>query len=112
MQNRTVYLSGSALKAIREWLEYRSTLDNIVDTEAVFVNKNGTRTTERNIKQIFENYGNGITPHMMRHYYASIMNRNGNLAFVQQQLGHSSVNTTVNNYANGAVGMREKLMEM
>ena len=112
MQNRTVYLSGSALKAIREWLEYRNTLDNIVDTEAVFINKNGTRTTERNIKQIFENYGNGITPHMMRHYYASIMNRNGNLAFVQQQLGHSSVNTTVNNYANGAVGMREKLMEM
>lgn len=87
-------------------------LDNILDKEAVFVNKNGTRTTERNIKQVFENYGNGITPHMMRHYYASIMNRNGNLAFVQQQLGHSSVNTTVNNYANGAVGMREKLMEM
>ena len=112
MQNRTVYLSGSALKALSEWLEYRNTLDNIVDTEAVFINKNGTRTTERNIKQIFENYGNGITPHMMRHYYASVMNQNVNLAFVQQQLGHSSVNTTVNNYANGAVGMREKLMEM
>ena len=112
MQNRMVYLSGSALKALSEWLEYRNTLDNIVDTEAVFINKNGTRTTERNIKQIFENYGNGITPHMMRHYYASIMNRNGNLAFVQQQLGHSSVNTTVNNYANGAVGMKDKLMEM
>lgn len=112
MQNRTVYLSGSALKALKEWLEYRNTLNNIIDTEAVFVNKNGTRTTERNIKQIFENYGNGITPHMMRHYYASIMNQNGNLAFVQQQLGHSSVNTTVNNYANGSVGMKEKLMEM
>lgn len=112
MQNRTVYLSGSALKAIREWLEYRSTLDNIVDTEAVFINKNGTRTTERNIKQIFENYGNGITPHMMRHYYASVMNQNGNLAFVQQQLGHSSVNTTVNNYANGAVGMKDVLSNM
>ena len=112
MQNRTVYLSGSALKALSEWLEYRNTLDNIVDTEAVFINKNGTRTTERNIKQIFENYGNGITPHMMRHYYASVMNQNGNLAFVQQQLGHSSVNTTVNNYANGAVGMKDKLMEM
>ena len=112
MQNRTVYLSGSALKAIREWLEYRSTLSNIIDTEAVFVNKNGTRTTERNIKQIFENYGTGITPHMMRHYYASIMNRNGNLAFVQQQLGHSSVNTTVNNYANGAVGMKDVLNNM
>nr|DAF44861.1 MAG TPA: SITE SPECIFIC RECOMBINASE XERD [Siphoviridae sp. ctCIv11] len=112
MQNRMVYLSGSALKALSEWLEYRNTLDNIVDKEAVFINKNGTRTTERNIKQIFENYGNGITPHMMRHYYASIMNRNGNLAFVQQQLGHSSVNTTVNNYANGAVGMKTVLENM
>lgn len=112
MQNRTVYLSGSALKALREWLEYRNTLDNIVDTEVVFINKNGTRTTERNIKQIFENYGNGITPHMMRHYYASVMNQNGNLAFVQQQLGHSSVNTTVNNYANGAVGMKTVLENM
>ena len=111
-EKRPVYLTGSALKALREWLEYRNTLDNIVDKEAVFVNKNGTRTTERNIKQIFENYGNGITPHMMRHYYASIMNRNGNLAFVQQQLGHSSVNTTVNNYANGAVGMKTVLENM
>lgn len=112
MQNRTVYLSGSALKALNEWLEYRNTLDNIVDTEAVFINKNGTRTTEKNIKQIFENYGNGITPHMMRHYYATVMNQNGNLAFVQQQLGHSSVNTTVKNYANGAVGMKDVLNNM
>ena len=112
MQNRMVYLSGSAFKALREWLEYRNTLKNIVDTEAVFVNKNGTRTTEKNIKQIFENYGNGITPHMMRHYYASVMNQNGNLAFVQQQLGHSSVNTTVNNYANGAIGMKDVLNNM
>lgn len=111
-QNRTVYLSGSALKALREWLEYRNILDNIAEKEAVFVNKNGTRTTERNIKQIFENYGNGITPHMMRHYYASVMNQNGNIAFVQQQLGHSSVNTTVNNYANGAVGMKDVLENM
>lgn len=112
MQNRTVYLSGSALKALKEWLEYRLTLDNIIDTEAVFTNKNGTRTTEKNIKQIFENYGNGITAHMMRHYYATVMNQNGNLAFVQQQLGHSSVKTTVNNYANGAVGMKDVLNNM
>lgn len=112
IQNRTVYLSGSALKALREWLEYRGSLNNIVDIEAVFINKNGTRTTEKNIKQIFENYGNGITPHMMRHYYATIMNQSGNLAFVQQQLGHSSVKTTVKNYANGAAGMKNVLESM
>lgn len=112
MQNRIVYLSGTALKAIREWLEYRSTLDNIVDTEAVFINKNGKRTTEDNIKAIFKNYGNGITPHMMRHYYASIMASKGNIAFAQQQLGHSSMSTTINNYANGSIGMKDVLNAM
>lgn len=112
MQNRIVYLSGTALKAIREWLEYRSTLDNIVDTEAVFINKNGKRTTEDNIKAIFRNYGNGITPHMMRHYYASMMASKGNIVFAQQQLGHSSMSTTINNYANGSVGMKDILDNM
>lgn len=112
MQNRIVYLSGTALKAIREWLEYRSTLDNIVDTKAVFINKNGKRTTEDNIKAIFKNYGNGITPHMMRHYYASVMASKGNIVFAQQQLGHSSMSTTINNYANGSIGMKDILSEM
>jgi len=112
MQNRIVYLSGTALKAIREWLEYRSTLDNIVDTKAVFINKNGKRTTEDNIKAIFKNYGNGITPHMMRHYYASVMASKGNIVFAQQQLGHSSMSTTINNYANGSIGMKDVLKNM
>lgn len=112
MQNRIVYLSGTALKALREWLEYRSTLDNIVDKEAVFINKNGKRTTEDNIKAIFKNYGNGITPHMMRHYYASIMASKGNIVFAQQQLGHSSMSTTINNYANGSIGMKDVLENM
>lgn len=112
MQNRIVYLSRTALKAIREWLEYRNTLDNIVDTEAVFINKNGKRTTEDNIKAIFKNYGNGITPHMMRHYYASVMASKGNIVFAQQQLGHSSMSTTINNYANGSIGMKDVLENM
>lgn len=112
MQNRTVYLSGSALKALREWIEYRNTLDNIVDKNAVFINKNGKRTTEDNIKAIFKNYGNGVTPHMMRHYYASVMASKGNIVFAQQQLGHSSMNTTINNYANGSIGMKDILDNM
>lgn len=111
-EKMTVYLTGTALKALREWLEYRSTLDNIVDMDAVFVNKNGKRTTEDNIKAIFRNYGNGITPHMMRHYYASIMASKGNIVFAQQQLGHSSMSTTINNYANGSLGMKEVLKNM
>ena len=112
VENRMVYLTKSAVIALEEWLKYRNTLDNIVDKEAVFINKNGKRTTEDTIISIFKTYGNGITPHMIRHYYASIMASKGNLAFAQQQLGHSSVNTTINNYANGSVGMKDVLKNM
>lgn len=112
VENRMVYLTKSAVMVLEEWLRYRNTLDNIVDKEAVFINKNGKRTTEDTIISIFKTYGKGITPHMIRHYYASIMASKGNLAFAQQQLGHSSVNTTINNYANGSVGMKDVLKNM
>lgn len=111
-ENRIVYVTKSAVVALKEWINYRSTLENIIDKEAVFINKNGKRTTEDNIKAIFKNYGNGITPHMMRHYYASIMASKGNIVFAQQQLGHSSMSTTINNYANGSIGMKDVLNAM
>ena len=111
-ESRTVYLTNGAYQALKNWLEYRKTIDNIVDSEAVFVNKNRKRTIEDNIKANFKNYGNGITQNMMRHWYASIMASKGNLAFAQQQLGHTSMMTTINNYANGSVGMKDILENM
>lgn len=111
-ERRTVYLTGNAKKTLIEWLEYRSTLKNIIDKDAVFVNKNGTRTTENNIKKIFKTYGDGVSAHMLRHYYASIVASKGNLIFSQQQLGHSSVRTTMKTYANGSVGMKTILETM
>ena len=111
-ENRIVYITKSGITALQKWLEYRNTMNNIINKEAVFINKNGKRTTEDNIKAFFKNYGNGITPHMMRHYYASIMASRGNIAFAQQQLGHSSMSTTINNYANGSIGMKDVLNAM
>lgn len=112
IEEKDVYLTGDAVSAIKEWLEYRSGLKNIVEMDAVFVNKNGNRLSEYNIQSIFKTYGDGITPHMIRHWYATVMANTGNLAFAQQQLGHSSVNTTVNNYANGIYGMKNILANM
>lgn len=109
---KTVYLTGDATTAIKEWLEYRNSLVNIVDDDAVFTNKNGKRLNEYNIQSIFRTYGDGMSPHMIRHWYATVMANTGNLAFTQQQLGHSSVNTTVNNYANGVYGMKDVLANM
>lgn len=107
-----VYLTGDATEAIKEWLKYRVSLDNIIDKDAVFVNKNGKRLNESNIQFIFKTYGNGMSPHMIRHWYATVMASKGNLAFAQQQLGHSAVDTTINNYANGVYGMKDVLANM
>lgn len=109
---RTVYLTGDATSAIREWLKYRDSLMDNVDKDAVFINKNGKRLNEYNIQSIFRTYGDGVTPHMIRHWFATVMANTGNIAFAQQQLGHSSVNTTVNSYANGAYGMKDILANM
>lgn len=109
---KPVYLTGSALNAIKEWMEFRNEIDNIIDKSALFLNKNGKRFTENNIKSMFKTYGNGITPHMMRHWFATVMANTGNLAFTQQQLGHTSANTTINNYANGVYGMKDILSGM
>lgn len=112
IEEKEVYLTGDAVSAIKEWLEYRNDLKNIIDVDAVFVNKNGNRLSEYNIQSIFRTYGDGMMPHMIRHWYATVMANTGNLAFAQQQLGHSSVNTTINNYANGVYGMRDVLANM
>lgn len=112
IEEKEVYLTGDAVSAIKEWLEYRNDLKNIIDVDAVFVNKNGNRLSEYNIQSIFRTYGDGMMPHMIRHWYATVMANTGNLAFAQQQLGHSSVNTTVNNYTNGVYGMKDVLANM
>lgn len=111
-ESRVVYITGSAIESLKEWLDYRKNLVNIVEQDAVFINKKGNRLSEYNIQFIFKTYGDGVTPHMIRHWYATVMANTGNLAFTQQQLGHSSVNTTVNNYTNGVYGMKDVLANM
>lgn len=99
-----VFVSKDAKLAFKEWLEIRRKVSNIVDENAVFINKNGKRLNEDNIKTIFKNYSKGrITPHMMRHLYATVLYQESghDAAFVQEQLRHSNVNTTLGTYAAG-----------
>lgn len=112
LEARAIYLTGEAVNAFKEWLEYGNGLENIVDNDAVFINKNGNRLSENNIQFIFRTYGDGMSCHMIRHWYATLMPNTGNIVFEQQQPGHSSVDTTVNSYANGAYGMKDMLTNM
>ena len=88
---------------------------NIIDDNALFINKNGKRLNERNIQDIFKNYSNKkITPHMMRHLYATVLYQESghDAAFVQEQLRHSDVNTTLGTYAAGDSRSYEVLENM
>lgn len=110
-----VLISKDAKLALYEWLEIRSKVENIVDTDAVFLNKNGKRLSENNIQNMFEQYSNGkITPHMMRHLYATVLYQESghDAALVQEQLRHSDVNTTLGFYANSDSRSYEAIEKM
>lgn len=111
----SVFVSKDAKLAFGEWLEIRNKMENIIDDKAVFINKNGKRLSEDNIQAIFRNYSGGkITPHMMRHLYATVLYQESghDAAFVQEQLRHSDVNTTLGTYAAGDSRSYEVLENM
>lgn len=54
-----VLISKDAKLAFEEWLKIRSNVKNIIDKKAVFINKNGKRLSEGNIRAVFKNYSDG-----------------------------------------------------
>lgn len=107
---RVVYLSeNETIENIRHWLNIRNQLENIVDSDALFINRNGKRMVEDNIKSMFKNYSKGkITPHQIRHWYTTVFSQKYSPAFVQQQLGHRSIDTTINNYMDARTSFLAK----
>ncbi len=114
-ESRVVFLSEEeTIESIKHWLDIRRGVENILDTEALFLNRNGKRMVEDNIKSMFKNYSKGkISPHQIRHWYTTVFSQKYGTAFVQQQLGHRSINTTINNYMDARLTVlknkREKL---
>lgn len=99
-ESRIVFLSEEeTIENIKHWLDIRSSVDNIVEADALFLNRNGKRMVEGDIKSMFKNYSKKkISPHQIRHWYATVFSQKYSSDFVQQQLGHRSINTTINNY--------------
>ena len=86
---RTVFVDDDTLANILKFIGNR-----IVGP--VFVGQQGKNISARAIQHIFKHYApSGITPHKIRHSYASeLYKRSKNLRVVQENLGHSSIKTT------------------
>ena len=109
-----VYLTKDATVAFNEWFEYRNTLTNVLDRDAVFLNRNGNRLTVWDIQNIFKTYSGGkLTAHMMRHEYTTILQRETNdSTFVREQGRWKSDSVMVSTYDSGASRSLEKLANM
>ncbi|MDD4255478.1 MAG: tyrosine-type recombinase/integrase [Methanofollis sp.] len=86
---RTVFVDEGTLAEVEDYIG-----NKIVGP--LFVGQNGHHITPRTVQYIFEECAPpGITPHKIRHSYASeLYRRSKNLRVVQENLGHASIKTT------------------
>ena len=86
---RIVFVDDDTLESIRKFI------GNLI-IGPLFVGQQGKNISPRAIQHIFRHYAPvGITPHKIRHSYASeLYRRSKNLRVVQENLGHTSIKTT------------------
>ena len=88
-KTRIVFVDDETLDEIHRFIGNRI-------TGPLFVGQQGKNISSRAIQHIFKHYApSGITPHKIRHSYASeLYKRSKNLRVVQENLGHTSIKTT------------------
>ena len=102
-KERQLYLNNACLKAIQDYLEDRRKMPNIVDRNALFLNRNGKRLGQRRVQQLVSEFldkaglsGMGLSTHKLRHTAATMMYQYGevDIRVLQEILGHTNLNTT------------------
>ena len=101
-KSRNIPLGSMSLKALKEYIDdARPYLIRDESEEALFVNVNGTRLTRQGFWKIVKYYKEqahiekDITPHVLRHSFATYLLQNGaDLKAIQTMLGHSDISST------------------
>ena len=101
-KQRTIPLGTMSLKALKDYVENaREYLIKDENETSLFVNINGKRLTRQGFWKIIKYYKEqahitkDITPHVLRHSFATHLLQNGaDLKAIQSMLGHSDISST------------------
>ncbi|MDP8012161.1 MAG: site-specific tyrosine recombinase/integron integrase [Thermoplasmata archaeon] len=95
-KDRLVAIDENVLKIIKNYLNKEKRSEGYL-----FISQKGTKITSTHIERIVKYYAQKagikkkVTPHTIRHTFATILLKNGaDIRFIQQILGHSTIATT------------------
>ena len=95
-KDRITYIDQSTLELLNKYISSRK-----IENNALFLNKYGKRINMRSIERLINKLANKadinkkVTPHTLRHSFATHMLQNkANIVVIKDLLGHSNLSTT------------------